>query len=252
MSDEFHPYTGDIYRLAPALPTFRALPEPAEDGRIATLDVTFARFNTWNEIDSMWEGRFLERVAPGAFTKTMQERGSAIKALFDHGHDPQIGNKVLGPIDEMGARQDGPFLTVALMDTSYNRDLLPGFEAGVYGASYRFKVVQDDWDETPERSAHNPSGLPERTIKEVKLYEAGPVTFPADEGTTVGVRSLTDRFLTLRRIERAADIVSATSAAQQGTEAGDTDTTEPPDEGTRGASLTVEQMRLRLLHLRKK
>lgn len=177
------------------------------DGRLASLDIRFARFGAWNEIDSWYEGRFLERVAPGAFRKTMAERAGRVVSLFNHGHDPQIGDKVLGPIEEMGERADGPYGSIALLDTSYNRDLLPGLRAGLYGASYMFRVVTESWHDKPEQSEHNPMGLPERTIREVKLYEFGPVTFPADEDTAVGVRSSTDRYLDLRTLDllRAAD-----------------------------------------------
>lgn len=219
----------DLYRAAPAGLAVRA--DDNSDGRLATLDITFARFGVWNEIDSWLEGRFLERLSPGAFSKTMQERRGAIKALFDHGYDPQIGNKVLGDIEDIGERQAGPFMQIALHDTSYGRDLLPGLRSGAYGASYRFRVVKETWEDEPGRSDHNPLGLPERTIQEVKLYEAGPVTFPADEGTTVGVRSLTDRFCGTRpdEVSRAADT-----------------TPEPPSRHSRG--LTHEQ-RARALQL---
>ena len=35
-----------------------------------------------------------------------------------------------------------------------------------------------------ERSAHNPKGLPERTILEARVYEFGPVNFPAYSDAT--------------------------------------------------------------------
>ena len=53
----------------------------------------------------------------------------------------------------------------------------------------------DHW-ETPSRAtAGNPDRLPERTITNATLYEFGPVTFPAYEGATAGMRSMTDEFM---------------------------------------------------------
>jgi len=39
---------------------------------------------------------------------------------------------------------------------------------------------------------HNPDAIPERTILQTQVFEFGPVTFPAYEGASAGVRSLTD------------------------------------------------------------
>jgi hypothetical protein len=55
--------------------------------------------------------------------------------------------------------------------------------------------VREDLDQKPGRSTYNPKALPERTIREAKVMEFGPVTFPAYEGATAGVRSLTDWWL---------------------------------------------------------
>lgn len=169
----------------------------AGDGaNMPTLHGYFLRFNEWTEIDSLFEGRFMERIAPGAAEKTLRQRGDDIKILFNHGRDPQIGEKALTKPslreDDEGVHYEGE-----LFDTSYNRDLIPGLEAGQYGASFKFRVIAEEINEEPERSDENPDGIPERTITEIKLYEGGPVTFPAYEGATAGLRSrsLTDEFI---------------------------------------------------------
>ncbi len=162
---------------------------------IGLLTGEFAVFNQWTEINSAWEGQFLERISPSAFNKTFDENRAGMKVLYDHGHDPQIGNKPLGSISELRATDTGAYYEVPLFDTSYNRDLLPGLKAGVYGASFRFKVMREDFVKAPERGEHNPDGLPERTITEARVMEFGPVTFPAYEGATAGVRSMTDEFI---------------------------------------------------------
>jgi HK97 family phage prohead protease len=168
----------------------------ANDGAMPRMSGHFAVFNQWTEIDSIFEGRFMERFAPGAFKKTMSDRRESLKVLFQHGHDPQVGDKPLGPIEDLREDDRGAYYEVPLLDAPYVRDnVLPGLEAGLYGASFRFRVLREEMDDKPERSAHNPDGIQERTVKEVELKEFGPVTFPAYEGATAGVRSLTDAFL---------------------------------------------------------
>lgn len=159
-----------------------------------TMDVRFSPFGAWYEIDSFWEGKFLERTVHGAFAKTISENLRNVKVLFNHGFDPQVGDKVLGPIDSLREESDSPVGVVPLFDTTYNRDLVPGLEAGVYGSSFRFQVIRDEWNDEPGTSEHNPAGIPERTIKEVRLLEFGPVTFPANPSATSGVRSMTDDY----------------------------------------------------------
>jgi len=165
------------------------------DEGIGLLTGEFAVFDQWTEINSAWEGNFLERISPTAFNKTFAENRAGMKVLYDHGHDPQIGNKPLGPIQELRATDTGAYYEVPLFDTSYNRDLVPGLKAGVYGASFRFKVMREEFVKSPEQADHNPNGLPERTITEARVMEFGPVTFPAYEGATAGVRSLTDEYI---------------------------------------------------------
>lgn len=161
----------------------------------------FAVFNRWTEIDSMWEGRFLERMAPGAFTKTFKENRDGMRVLFQHGRDPQVAYKPLGPIRDLAEDDFGAGYNVDLLDTSYNRDLIPGLMCGQYGASFRFSVLREDLVMEPKRSDYNPDGIPERTVREARVSEFGPVTFPAYSDATAGMRSLTDEDL----IERLAN-----------------------------------------------
>jgi HK97 family phage prohead protease len=161
----------------------------ADDGRLGTLEVKFSKFDAWYRIDSFWEGTFLERTVPGAFKRTIANSGSRVKVLFNHGMDLHIGDKVLSVPEVLEERKDSPYLEGPLFDTSYNRDLLPGLRAGAYGSSFMFEVLGESWDNEPERSDYNPDGLPERTIHEVRLFEAGPVTWPANPEASAALRS---------------------------------------------------------------
>lgn len=184
----------------PALSTERAkkaesaAADEPQDGRLATLEVDFSTFDSWYRIDDFWEGTFLERTVAGAFKKTIAERGSQVKILFNHGMDLHIGDKALSVPELIEERAESPHLEGPLWDTSYNRDLLPGLRAGAYGSSFMFEVIRDSWEYDPPESEHNPDALPERTISEVRLYEAGPVTWPANPASTAGVRSGTGWF----------------------------------------------------------
>jgi HK97 family phage prohead protease len=170
----------------------------------------FAVFDQWARIDSWFEGTFMERIASGAFKKTFKERADQIRVLFQHGRDPQIGDKPLGVIKSLEEDDQGTAYDVEMFDTMYNRELLPGLEAKQYGASFRMQVMIDEIDREPGSSDHNPEGIPERTIKEIRLYEFGPVTFPAYEGATAGIRSLTDEMVewaVRKHPERVAELL---------------------------------------------
>jgi HK97 family phage prohead protease len=158
----------------------------ANGNGMPTLAGHFAVFNKWAEIDSLWEGPFLERIAPGAFAKTIRENRSSIKVLYDHGFDPTLGNKPLGPIRVLKEDDKGAAYEVPLIDTDYNRDfIVPAATEGLLGASFRFAVEQESWEKKEGE-------MDKRTIEEVRLFEFGPVTFPAYEAATAGVRSRAD------------------------------------------------------------
>ena len=234
----------------------------SDDGAMPTMEVRFSAFGRWYEIDSFWEGRFLERTERGAFAKTIKESRDRIKVLFNHGFDPSVGQKVLGAITDLREEADSPVGVVPLFDTSYTRDLLPGLEAGVYGSSMRMRVIKEEWNDDPGRSEHNPDGIPERTITEVRLAEFGPVTFPANPDSTAGVRSLTDtyyeqlRSLDPHRVEeltRARDLRTPQARAAGSTTAeGDGAARKTADEPAVGHSggLTPAQRRERIIILK--
>src|SRR3954469_16038100 len=162
-----------------------------EDGS-PTLHGTGAVYDEWTEINSRFEGHFMERFAPRSFPKTIREQGARIGGLFHRGQDPSIGYKPLGTITDLSERGRGVEYDVALFDADYVRSLLPGLEAGQYGSSFRFGIVKKD-DE--RKRVSNSKGLLERTVREAYMRELGPTPFPAYENTTAGLRSITDEFV---------------------------------------------------------
>lgn len=191
-----------VRRIAPAVERAEDDAEPsANENGMPTMFGHFSTFNDWYEVDSYFEGHFLERIALGAFKKTFREQTPIV--LYNHGYDGTCGDKPLGAPDVLREDDIGPYYEVPLLDASYVRDLVPALDAGLLGASFRFSVMREDFVKEPGTAEHNPAGLPERTIKEMRVSEFGPVSFPANPAATAGVRSaglrsMTDEYLMAR------------------------------------------------------
>jgi HK97 family phage major capsid protein/HK97 family phage prohead protease len=192
-----------------------------------------AVFNQWTTIDSAYEGKFMERIAPGAFRKTIAENRPNMRMLFNHGQDPQIGDKPIAPIETLEEDATGLAYSGRMLDTSYNRDLIPGLRAGLYGSSFRFRVVKEDFNQRAKTSDYNPDALPERTIQEAHVMEFGAVTFPAYSQAGAGLRSMTDAFV-LQRLaadpERLAELVDG--LPKETAEAVEQEDTTEPEQST--------------------
>lgn len=156
-----------------------------DDSDGSTLVGYAAVFDSPTDIDS-WEGRFIERIKPGAFARTIGPNRAAadgpVRVLFNHGMDPSIGMKPLGTPIVLRENKRGLYTETRLASTSYNDDLKALLRDGsLSGMSFTFDVLDDTWEEDGERRL--------RTINEVRLYEFGPVTWPAYTDTTAGIRS---------------------------------------------------------------
>jgi hypothetical protein len=213
---------------------FRA--EGSGDGR--TLEGYAAVFNDPTRIDS-WEGMFDEQIARGAFAKTIAERKPVLQ--FDHGYDARTGSVPIGALDELREDRRGLYVRARLFDNAVVEPIRQAIEGGaIDGMSFRFKVPagRDTWKKRE-------GDVDLRTIREVELYELGPVVFPAYASTSVGVRSLLaglDDDDRARLVHELAELLRTTPDADQQV------TSEPstvaPAQATRGLSPHV---RARLL-----
>lgn len=168
-----------------------------------------AVFNQDTPIRS-WEGTFDERMAPGAFSKTLSERKPVMQ--FDHGRDSRFGSLPIGNFTDV--REDGQGLKVEGELFDHAEPIRQAIQSGaVSGMSIKFGVVRDSWTDKNGKEINSKRELQDllwgdgkdvngeqrgplkRTIKEVKLIEAGPVVFPAYTQTSVGVRSTTDQLV---------------------------------------------------------
>lgn len=197
-----------------------------------TLEGYGAVFDEPTRIDS-WEGRFDEVIAKGAFTKSISERTPVLQ--FDHGHDVATGSVPIGSIDELREDDRGLFVRARLHDNARVEPIRQAIESGaIDGMSFRFRVTREEWDESGDDA-------PTRTIREVELFELGPVVFPAYQATTVGVRSLLaglDKDERGRLVAELRDEIAPDAAAETGTSGTNTDAaqTGTSDSPTRSAN----------------
>jgi hypothetical protein len=230
----------DLYRSTPPMEI-----RSSDDGRL-TLFGHFSVFDTPTTIDSAYEGRFVERIAPGAFTKTLKERGDQIKIMWNHGRPDQAGelvNAIIAKPTGFGEDERGGWYEASLF-RGLPEWLVEGLREGSYGASFRFQTVREDVDQHPARSESNPEGLPERTVREAKVLELGPVSWGAYPEATSAVRSLSDKFVDLSTLtSRAASAPGTASAAQE-------TTTDAGNSASHLGGPTPRERRMRALQLR--
>lgn len=146
-----------------------------------------AVFNQWREVNNGLQGHYLERIAPGAFAAAIAER-PRMKVTFRHGKHPEFGFKSLGPLSVLEENEYGVWYEAELVDGDHTRALIPGLIAGEYRSSFTYEVLADELIKNPGISEHNPAGLPELTLFEVRCSELGPCEHPAYAGTSAGVR----------------------------------------------------------------
>ena len=125
-------------------------------------------------------GFFREKIAPGAFQDCLEQD---VRALVNHDPNLLIGRSKAGTLrmteDGLGLRFE-----CDLPDTQIGRDTATSIRRGdLDGCSFSFDTHEDSWD----RSTTPPT----RTLlKCSRLYDVGPVAFPAYPDTTAALRSL--------------------------------------------------------------
>lgn len=180
-------------------------------------------FDVWTTIGDPARGGFKERVAPGTFAKTLQERD--IVFLWNHNTDkPLARSSVPEGEGHLALREDA---TAGLraecpqpVDTSYGRDLHALTRAKVVrGMSFGFEVVKDSWTDDEGRASNASVGT-QRTIHEVRLHEVSAVTFPAYTSTEFSAR---DAISAARGAVETRSEAPDVGQADEATEAPDTE-----------------------------
>ena len=131
--------------------------------------------------------RFVESIKPGAFSRVLEEKQDT-RCLFNHQPDNVLGrttNKTLRMVqDRQGLSYDNDLD----IRTSIAQNVRCFVQRGdVTGCSFAFRVSKQSWRE--EEQDGGKMTVYTRVIEEIgELYDVGPVTYPAYEGTSVGAR----------------------------------------------------------------
>lgn len=128
-------------------------------------------------------GWFREKIKAGAFDEAIEN--DDVRALKNHDPNLLLGRTASGTL-RLASNTVGLRFEIDMPDTTTGRDTVEEVRRGdLKGCSFSFTVAEDKW-------THYDDGRPsERTIVKIgRLFDVGPVTFPAYESTSVGVRSL--------------------------------------------------------------
>jgi HK97 family phage prohead protease len=122
----------------------------------------------------------VERIMPGAFSRVISEQMD-VRGLFNHNADHLLG-RVAAKTLRLSLDAKGLAYEIDAPDTQVGRDTVTSIERGdLTGSSFSFVPTRVMW--VTEEHADV------REIHEAIVYDLGPVTWPAYEGTTAQVRS---------------------------------------------------------------
>jgi HK97 family phage prohead protease len=140
-----------------------------------------AKFNT----ESKNLGGFIERIDPGFFNKSRGDGWPDVIARYNHDDNMLLGTTAAGTlrlaVDTVGLEYE--------VDPPQSReDVHELVQRGdVAKSSFAFQMFEDDW-------AASDQGFPLRTLVSGRLVDVAPVNMPAYDDTSVGLRSLAEKF----------------------------------------------------------
>lgn len=143
----------------------------------------------WNQrshvMTDWWGDKFVERVAKGAFSRSLSEKDEIV-AFWAHKSHMILGSTKAGTLelteDDVGLRYK-----IVPPDNTWGRDAVESIRRGdVSGTSFAFYVRKDDWEYLAEEDLY------QRTLLDVDLIEISPTPLPAypDSEAQISERSL--------------------------------------------------------------
>ncbi len=124
-------------------------------------------------------GWFREKIAPGAFTNSIGR--DDVRALFNHNPDYVLGRNTAGTLT-LREDEKGLWVEIDPPDTQFARDLKVSIARGdISQMSFGFEIISEE----RQKGIGNEPDL--FTLREVKLWDVSPVTYPFYKETDVSV-----------------------------------------------------------------
>jgi len=128
-------------------------------------------------------GGFREQIAPGAFAEAL--KADDVRALWNHNPDYVLGRNTAGTLI-LSEDERGLAIEIIPPDTQLARDLMTSIERGdVSQMSFAFSIRGKEGQNWGKDEIGRV-----RTLKNVRLYDVSPVTYPAYEQTEVAIRAM--------------------------------------------------------------
>lgn len=130
-------------------------------------------------------GGFVEQIDRGFFNKSRGDGWPGVVARYNHDDNMLLGTSGAGTL-RLGTDDVG--LTYEVDLPAARADVHELVQRGdVRQSSFAFIAFEDDWTTTDQ-------GFPLRTLVSGRLLDVAPVNTPAYEDTSVGLRSLAEKF----------------------------------------------------------
>lgn len=146
-----------------------------------------ASYNVWTTLYESKYSVVRERINKGAFANALKEKQD-VRGLFNHDPNFVLGRTASGTLT-LTDTEEGLEYEIEPPETDTVRDLVlvPMERGDITGSSFAFSVRDggEKWTEYEEGGRD----VYEREVTDADLYDVSPVTYPAYEASTSGLRS---------------------------------------------------------------
>lgn len=144
-----------------------------------TIEGSAAVFNSITDM-----GWFKEQISPQAFDDILADESHDVVALVNHNENNIVARRSAGTL-KIWKTDKSLMYSFDAPNTTAGNDLLENIKLGnIRGSSFQFEVSESSWifDDT------NPNNDLRTIVKVSRLWDVGPVTFPAYADTDVAKR----------------------------------------------------------------